>query len=471
MPFQADVPVAMSARPDDLSRLARSAATTTGSIMPTARFRDWFAERARTSSYRVKTAPLDRLDGWRIDPRTGNIGHASGRFFSVQGLEVATKHRETARWAQPIIVQPEIGILGLLVKELDGVLHCLMQAKMEPGNVNALQLSPTIQATRSNYTRVHRGNAIPYLEYFDVGRPSRTIVHTLQSEQGASFLHKRNRNMVVEVATDIPVLDGFCWLTLGQLNELMREDNLIHMDARSVMSVIPVTAPADLRDGFHAALARSLRDDTQTEELLSWFTEVKSRRGLARRLIPLDSVTGWRRTAGRITHDEGRYFAVIGVDVEASDREVPRWSQPLLAPTGRGVLALLTRRAGGVLQVLLQARTEAGTFDAVELAPTVQATPENYRGVAGRAEPPFLEYALTAPGERVRFDAVHSEEGGRFYHAENRYMIIEADPDFAGEVPADYTWTTVRAMDQLVRHGHYLNVEARCLLACLHALL
>ena len=46
------------------------------------------------------------------------------------------------------------------------MLHCLMQAKMEPGNVNPLQLSPTVQATRSNYTQVHRGTGTRYLEYF-----------------------------------------------------------------------------------------------------------------------------------------------------------------------------------------------------------------------------------------------------------------------------------------------------------------
>jgi oxidase EvaA len=162
---------------------------------------------------------------------------------------------------------------------------------------------------------------------------------------------------------------------------------------------------------------------------------------------------------------------VIGADIEASDREVPCWSQPLLAPIGRGVLALVTRRRDGVLEVLLQARTEAGTFDVVELAPSVQCVPDNYRGIAGRAEPYLLDYVLSAPDSHIRFDAIHSEEGGRFYHAENRYMIVEAGRDLPEQPPADYTWATVREMDELVRHGHYLNVEARCLLACLHTLL
>ena len=32
-----------------------------------------------------------------------------------------------------------------------------MQAKIEPGNINKIQLSPTIQATKSNFTQKHGG--------------------------------------------------------------------------------------------------------------------------------------------------------------------------------------------------------------------------------------------------------------------------------------------------------------------------
>lgn len=474
MPIAMNARVAVDGPTDHVGRLARSAAAIDEAMVPTCQFREWFADRARRNQYQVKRVPLEQLQGWHTDAQTGNLGHVSGRFFSVQGLDVATAHRETPSWTQPIILQPEIGILGILVKEFDGILHCLMQAKMEPGNVNSLQLSPTIQATHSNYTRVHQGNAIPYLQQFDAGRKSRVLVHTLQSEQGASFLHKRNRNMVVEVDEDIPVLDGFCWLTLGQINALLAEDNLIHMDARSVMSVIPVGAPpgaAAASDDFRGALARSLADLPHASRLLSWFADVKSRRALSRRLIPLNSISGWRRTPDGISHETGKYFSVIGVDVEASDREVPRWSQPLLAPAGRGILALLTRRTEGVLEVLLQARTEAGTFDVIELAPSVQCAPDNYQGIGDRRAPYFLDQVLSAPASRIRFDAIHSEEGGRFYHAENRYVIIEVGADFPDDAPADYTWATVREMNELVRHSHYLNVEARCLLACLHSLL
>ncbi|NED80056.1 NDP-hexose 2,3-dehydratase, partial [Streptomyces sp. SID11233] len=76
---------------------------------------------------------------------------------------------------------------------------------------------PTVQATRSNFTGVHRGRGVSYLEYFIGPRRGTVLADSLQSEQGWWFLHKGNRNMVVETAEEVPLRPGFRWLTLRQL--------------------------------------------------------------------------------------------------------------------------------------------------------------------------------------------------------------------------------------------------------------
>jgi hypothetical protein len=48
--------------------------------------------------------------------RDRDLGHVRGQFFSVHGLEVTIDQRTTPVRHQPIIVQAEIGILGMLVK-------------------------------------------------------------------------------------------------------------------------------------------------------------------------------------------------------------------------------------------------------------------------------------------------------------------------------------------------------------------
>jgi oxidase EvaA len=204
-----------------------------------AEFHRWLAALGERVYTRAERIPLSELTGWHTEEDTGNLRHDSGKFFTVEGLDIHMPGGPVAHWSQPIIHQPEIGILGILVKQFDGVLHCLMQAKAEPGNCNGLQVAPTVQATRSNYTRVHGGKPVPYLEYFRDTVRHHVIADVRQSEQGSWFQRKRNRNMVVEVTEEVELLDGFCWLTLGQVHRLFREDNLITMDAWTVLSCLP----------------------------------------------------------------------------------------------------------------------------------------------------------------------------------------------------------------------------------------
>ncbi|AVH55998.1 MULTISPECIES: NDP-hexose 2,3-dehydratase family protein [Streptomyces] len=444
-------------------RLALSAATSRGARLATADFPGWLAARGRANAFRVDRVPFAELQGWSFEERTGNLVHRSGRFFTVEGLHVTERDGPYgdgpyADWYQPVIKQPEVGVLGILVKEFDGVLHFLMQAKMEPGNPNLLQLSPTVQATRSNYTKAHQGADVKYIEHFVGPGRGRVIADVLQSEHGSWFFRKSNRNMIVEASGDVPLLDDFCWLTLSQIGELLHQDNVINMDSRTVLSCLPLPQTA----------SGALLSDV---ELLSWITGERSRHDVHAERVPLAGLPGWRRDEMAVAHEEGRYFKVVAVSVQAGNREVTSWTQPLFEPVGRGVTAFLTRAFDGVPHVLVHARVEGGFLDTVELGPTVQYTPGNYAHLPEKERPLFLDTVLDAPAERVRYEAVHAEEGGRFLHAESRYLLVDADErDAPLDPPPGYAWVTPDQLTWLVRHGHYLNVQARTLLACLNAL-
>ena len=449
-------------------RLARSAVRTDSATTSLADFERWFRERSAQDTSRIEPIPFDAMRGWSFREETGDLVHDTGRFFSVEGVRVRRPGEPVEEWSQPILHQPEIGILGILVKEFDGVPHFLMQAKMEPGNHKGLQLSPTVQATRSNYTRVHRGRAVSYVEYFQQMERHRIIADVLQSEQGTWFYRKRNRNMIVEVAPDedVEVLDDFCWLTLGQLHHLLTVEDLVNMDSRTVLACLPYLPP-DAHGDPAAGGAASLHPPV---ELHSWLTGIRTESEALTRRIPLAEVSHWERSADRISHESGRFFSVMAVDVTAHGREVHSWTQPMIRPHGPGVAAFLLHHFDGVPHVLCQARAEPGYTDVVELAPTVQCTPDNYAHLPATATPPFLREVLDAPADRVRFDTLLSEEGGRFYHALNRYVIVEADPDRLPPEGPHHRWVAVHQLLDLMRHSHYVNIEARTLVTCLHSL-
>jgi dTDP-4-dehydro-6-deoxy-alpha-D-glucopyranose 2,3-dehydratase len=231
----------------------RSTTTLDSRITPNAVVLDWIAERRAAVGATVTRIPLRSMRKWARHADTGNVVHESGRFFAIEGIRVRTDWGVVPQWEQPIINQAEIGYLGLLAKKFDGVLHVLVQAKIEPGNINVVQVSPTLQATKSNYSRVHQGRSPRYLEYFNGEKKVHLLLDQLQSEQGARFLRKRNRNMIVELpdGEDVDVHPDFVWMSIGQIKQLMRRDNVVNMDTRTVLSGISYgTYAADTLQGL-----------------------------------------------------------------------------------------------------------------------------------------------------------------------------------------------------------------------------
>lgn len=268
----------------DIPAALRESAATRYSASEEVAALDWFAERNRSASARVREVPLSELQGWSIDPETGNLRHESGKFFSVGGIAVRHGAGTPAHWTQPIIHQPEVGVLGILVRVVDGVMQCLMQAKLEPGNHNGAQLCPTVQATRSNYQQVHGGLGVPYLEHFFDAPPHRTLVDVLQSEHASWCHRKRNRNMVVLVDGNIEVRDGFRWFTVGQIHQLLARDGLVNMCSRTVLAcLLGCQSPQD--DDSPSAHS--------TAELLRWVNATRAECTASTELIPFTKIAGW----------------------------------------------------------------------------------------------------------------------------------------------------------------------------------
>ena len=160
---------------------------------------------------------------------------------------------------------------------------------------------------------------------------------------------------------------------------------------------------------------------------------------------------------------------MVGVSVQAGNREVPSWNQPLFEPVTAGICAFVTHRFDGVPHLLANARMKAGFLDTMELGPTVQCGPANYLHLASDRQPPLLDYVLHAPAGRIRYEAVHSEEGGRFLNAVSRYLFVEADERMALlDPPPGFIWVTPGQLTSPVRHSRYVNVQARTLLSCLN---
>ncbi len=386
----------------------------------------WLKQRNEAIKVSIEQIPFKEMDHWMFDKDKGLLHHDSGRFFTIEGIHVTTNWGELASWDQPIINQPEIGFLGIITREIDGILYFLLQAKVEPGNVNNVQLSPTLQATKSNYSQVHKGKKPLYLEYFQNATPSQILLDQLQSEQGARFLKKRNRNIIIKVTEDIPVNDDYIWLTLGQIKELLKYDNLVNMDTRTVISGIPY-GEFDERNleliysFFYTNQSRDLEFEMlkssvsfssslfSFDDILNWLSALKCHYELNITGKSIFQLNGWEVNDYEMVESQQRFFKVIAAKVSISNREVTSWAQPLIQPMQDGIIAFVVKKINGIFHFLVQAKLEPGNFDILEMAPTVQCITGSYKDSKNVR---FLDYVLNIPKSQVIFDTLQSEEGG-----------------------------------------------------------
>ena len=454
-----------------MNALIKSLLTTDNPFNCTEEVLAWIGRRNREVQVNVAQVPFAELRGWHFDEGTGNLSHESGKFFSIVGIDVYKSQDEIVRWKQPIINQPEVGYLGIICKEFNGILYFLLQAKIEPGNVNCVQLSPTLQATRSNYTQVHGGKKPAYLEYFQNAKPGQIILDKLQSEQGARFLRKRNRNIIIRVDGDIEVGEDFRWLTLGQIKVLLQQDNMVNMDTRTVLSGLRLEGDGEsvatplAMDLFASESVKA--GEMTLDEVLHRLSELKSKYELVVEKIPLRNVKDWRVTPMEIVHKDRKFFRILGVNVTIENREVAKWCQPIVQPLQEGLCVLFAKKINGILHFLLQAKVECGNFDVVEFAPTIQCLTGSWTNPQGYV-PEFLNDFLSgAIIDQILFDTKQSEEGGRFYHEQNRNVICLVN-DRVPVAPAErFMWLTLGQIKEFLRFNNYLNIQVRSLISAL----
>lgn len=332
------------------------------------------------------------------------------------------------------------------------------------------------------------GGASPnYLEYFTGEKDVTILVDQLQSEQGARFLHKRNRNIIVEVDEndEFEVKDGFIWATLGQLKDLLRYPNVVNMDSRTVMSCVQFGSYSEhslrLLTAVNALSGKvALRQDSylysvlsadnhlhDLQDIIQWITSLKFRYELSVSRIEIEEMRHWNFDGNMVSHEDGKYFDVIGAHVEIGNREVVAWDQPMVRSAQEGLMGFIVKKIDGIYHFLVQAKLEAGNFDVLELAPTVQCLTGNYRKGKNEYTIPYLEDILNAPKKNIWYSSYQSEEGGRFFQEQNLNTIVEVGDEFPIDVDENYCWMTLNQMLSFVTYNNYLNIAARSLLAAI----
>ena len=411
----------------------------------------WLKSQKNKQKISVKEKDISNLTSWNFNLK--EIFHESKKFFSIIGIRVLSNFYKRKTWDQPIIFQNENGILGILRRVKNEEPEYLLRANVEPGNINKLQISPTVQATKSNYTRVHGGKKIKYLNFFL--KKKEFLINSKQTEQGFNYLLKKNKNILINVNKTIKLAENYRWIKKKNLISLIKKKNILNMDTLSV---------------FSCSIKKNIFDKPveTSKDIKIWLKKMNRTYFIKLKIIPLNKMKDWILTKKNIFHKKKSYFSIIGVAVSAKSREVSYWNQPLIRHRSLHFAGFVTKKINNTTHYLVKFIIEPGYKFGSVTCTVKSSNISNYRrnlNLSIKSRYILKKIFFKKKGSLIKYDAVQSHEGGRFFKSQVRYMVVELKNNQKILIDKTYKWVSHNQMISLIKKGN-LDIEGRLCFAC-----
>jgi len=166
-------------------------------------------------------------------------------------------------------------------------------------------------------------------------------------------------------------------------------------------------------------------ENKNISKILLWLKKRKKIDKTIVKKIPLKNLKDWFiEKNGNVFHKSKQFFSIQGVKtVNAYNREVKDWDQPLLFQKHGGVLSILVRERKDVIEFLLNARREPGDGKGeLKLCPSFSATQSNMNLAHGGKKTELTN--LIVNNQNTICKTVHYEEGARFWKKPNQNILI-----------------------------------------------
>ncbi len=402
----------------------------------------WLNFQKKIQYLNVKKKDLIFLKEWNINKK--EIYHKSKKFFKIIGIRIKSNFYKK-NWDQPIIFQNEIGILGI-IKNIKTKKY-LLQAKAEPGNINKVQISPTVQATKSNYFRVHGGKSIPYLKYF----VKKNRYFSLQSEQAFRYFNKQNSNIIAFTSKNIDLSSSFRWFSKNEIIYLLYKKNLINMDTLSV---------------FSSFIKKNKKDFPLNSKkfILKSKSSFNKKYFLKSKKINLNSLKKWNFSSKSIIHTTKKYFSIIGIKVETNKREVNKWYQPIIKGSKLAFVGFIIKKFNNTEHYLCRHILKPGSRSSTYTCTMNTSNLSRYKNNKDLSifQKEIISKYFTNRRKNIFYDNVLSDEGGRFFHSQIKYSVCKLNKSENIDLPEDYIWLSKNQIITLISKKQ-IDIEARLL--------
>ena len=401
----------------------------------------WISYQKKKNSMKSFKINISDILNWKIDNK--KIYNCNRNFFSIVPFKF--KKGKTT-WFQPLIIQKEVGILGILKKKIQSADYYLLQAKVEPGNTKGIQLSPTVQATKSNYLQKHGGKKTNYLNFFIKNKlKTKTITNLKLSEQGTRYYNKSNNNILVDLQNEkIKKLNNYVWVTKKNLEYLLKKKNLLNMDTISVLS---------------SSIKKNIFDNpiNKFSTIINILKQLKKRLIIKKTIISFNDLKNWKIFKDNISDTKKIFFSIFFLKIKTNSREIKEWYQPIISDHYISLNGFLVKKKDQTNHYLLKAVQEPGLI-LPRFTSTISIKNFDYK----KKNNDIKFYNFFKKNKILKY--INSDEGGRFYKNETHNLIYVLKEKDKISLSVDFIWASHNQIIDLIRKN-LLTIEARNLFA------
>jgi len=314
--------------------------------------------------------------------------------------------------------------------------------------VNNVQLSPTVQATRSNYLRKHGGKKTNYLEFFTKKRSGTTVLNkTKLSEQGTRYFEKFNKNILIDIKKKkLNKYSNYIWVNKQNLIQAVKKKNFLNMDTISV---------------FSNSIKRNRIDNPKNniKKILKKLIYFKRKNKISKKKIFFKDLKNWVLSKNKIFDSKKLFFSILALKINTNSREVKKWHQPIISDHSMSFNGFFLKKINNTNHYLLQMVQEQG-FNLPKFTSTVCIKNFSKKNI-------YSKNYISRFNDKKNFkmDIINSDEGGRFYRNEIRNVICEIKINQKFNLKSNYIWASHNQIIDLIRRN-LLSIEARNLFAC-----
>jgi len=399
----------------------------------------WIKKKKKELFFKCNFVALKNIKNWKIT--NNSIYHERKKFFSIKPFFFSSNIKELNNTYIPLIVQREVGILGIIKRKIKDNDEYLLQAKIEPGNINKIQLSPTVQATKSNYTQVHGGKPTNYINFF-LKKKFKILSKFKLAEQGTRYLTKKNYNYLIDSGNyKIKIKDNYKWIKKNELVQLSKRNNFLNMDTLSIIS-------CSIKKIIEKKTILTFR------EIIDKYSRFNKKYFIERKIISFKDLKKWTIHKYRIFDNQFKYFSIIGLKIITNCREISSWCQPIIKDHLKTFNGILICEKFGTMHYLLKVTLEPG-FTKARFTSTVLI--KNFDKIKKNNNERYFHFFKKRKG--IVLNKKSSDEGGRFYKNEV-HNVICLIKEYNIINRKNYLWISHNQINELIKKD-MLTLEAR----------